>query len=58
MTNTTDMTNTTMALVLLGAVLLIATAGVARFGLAGALARRRAAWELERVEWRRWITRP
>jgi hypothetical protein len=26
-------------------------------GLAGARARRRAAWELDRAEWRQWITR-
>jgi hypothetical protein len=35
-----------------------AVALVSYHGLAGARARRRAAWELDRAEWRQWITRP
>lgn len=36
----------------------IAVGGPAHRALAGARARRRAAWEVDRAEWRRWITRP
>ncbi|MEZ0336290.1 MAG: hypothetical protein ACAI18_20040 [Gemmatimonadales bacterium] len=52
------MTVTTIALVLLGVALAIASGGAARRDLAGVRARRRAAWELDRAEWRRWMARP
>ena len=51
------MTNTMIALAAL-AVALTAVVGAGTYrGLATARNRRRAAWEMDRVEWRRWITR-
>ncbi|HYC32274.1 MAG TPA: hypothetical protein VEB59_08295 [Gemmatimonadales bacterium] len=52
------MTNTTMVLALLATVLAIAVGGILYTPLAAARARRRTVWELDRAEWRRWITRP
>lgn len=52
------MPSPTFAFVLLALALTLAAGAVAHFALAGVRARRRAAWELERAEWRRWITRP
>ena len=53
------MTTTTFALVLLALALAVAiTAAGAHFALAGVRGRRRAAWELDRAEWRRWMSRP
>ena len=51
-----------MTLLILSAFLVLALATVAvpflYRGLVALRARRRAAWELERVEWRRWLRRP
>jgi hypothetical protein len=52
------MTNTTMVLVLFAVAGVIAVGSATRLALAGPRARRRAAWELDRVEWRRSMTRP
>ena len=52
------MTNTTIFLALLAIVLSIVVGGATHFALAGVRARRRAAWEVDRAEWRRWISRP
>lgn len=52
------MTNTMIALAAL-ALAMTAVVGVGAYrGLALARHRRRAAWELDRAEWRLWITRP
>lgn len=40
------------------AVLLATAAAVTYRASAGLRGRRREAWELERAEWRRWISRP
>jgi hypothetical protein len=40
------------------AVLLTTAIGAVAYRVSPAHARRRAAWELERTEWRRWISRP
>jgi hypothetical protein len=40
------------------AVALAAAVAVAIYFFGGVRARRRAAWELDRAEWRRWISRP
>lgn len=52
------MTSTTMSLLSLAVVLTIVIGRASRGPLAGARARRRVAWELDRVEWRRWMSRP
>lgn len=48
----------TIFLVCLMAVLSIALAWETHGVLAGVRAWRRAVWELDRAEWRRWISRP
>ena len=52
------MSNTMLALAALALALTAVVAAGAYRGLATVRDRRRAAWELDRVEWRRWITRP
>lgn len=52
------MMDTTLALVLLALAVTIGAGAAGYFALAGVRARRRAAWELGRAEWRRWISRP
>lgn len=51
-----------MAPTILLALLMVAVATwltfMAYHGLAGVRAERRAAWELDRAEWRQWISRP
>lgn len=47
----------TIVLVLLVLALAAPVALKMHHGLAGARARRRAAWELDRADWRQWITR-
>jgi hypothetical protein len=48
----------TIFLAFLTMTLTTAVAGTTYRSLAGLRARRRAAWDLERAEWRLWITRP
>lgn len=53
------MTTTMLALALLAVGLLILVLGRATsVALAGVRAGRRAAWELDRAAWRRWMSRP
>jgi hypothetical protein len=48
----------TILFAFLALALVMAIGPVSYRGLAGLRARRRAAWELERADWRLWITRP
>ncbi len=52
------MTNTMIALAALAVAMTAVVGARAYRNLAVARHRRRAAWELDRVEWRRWMTRP
>lgn len=51
------MSNTTIFLAVLAVALTAVVLGATQRALVGARARRRATWELDRAEWRRWITR-
>ena len=51
------MSTTTMALMLLATGVAIVAGRAVYTALAAAHTRSRTAWELDRAEWRRWITR-
>jgi hypothetical protein len=48
----------TILLILLAVTLALAIAAFTHRATAGLRVRRREAWELDRGEWRRWISRP